>query len=92
MLAGCGSDETAGAKAQSDCVAGGMDSFDAGRSDPFWESEGREDYGDYIVATCRQMIAEGALESGAPDEAVARRIAGEVITRMVASGQIRNPG
>jgi hypothetical protein len=98
LLAGCGSDDApeaagappAGSKAEAGCVAGGLDQFDKGGGDPFWQEEGRADFRDFIVAVCRKADAKDLL-NGEPPGTELRDIAGQVMLRMVDRGQIRDP-
>jgi hypothetical protein len=98
LLAGCGSSDppkAAGAppaesKAEADCVAGGMNQFDKGGGDPFWQKEGRADFRDFIVATCGKADAKDLLNGDEPGVEL-QRIAGEVMMRMIERGQIRDP-
>jgi hypothetical protein len=73
-----------------ECVAGGMNQFDEGGGDPFWQKEGREDFRDFIVETCGRADEQGLLD-GEGNEPELERIAGRVILEMVQSGQIRDP-
>ena len=75
---------------QAQCVTGGMDQFDEGGGDPFWQREGREDFHDYIVEVCRRADRRGLLDGSRPGEAL-KRVAGNVILEMVDRGQIRDP-
>jgi hypothetical protein len=99
LLAGCGGedaqapsggDSASGSKQQADCVAGGLDQFDEGGGDPFWQTEGRADFKDFIVATCRKADAQGLLDGSEPGPEL-QKIAGEVLLSMVKSGQVRDP-
>jgi hypothetical protein len=77
-------------RAEAECILGGMGEFDRGESDQFWQREGREDFRDYIVGVCRGADRQGLLdESG--NEPEIQRIAGQVVLRMIRSGQIRDP-
>jgi hypothetical protein len=77
-------------QAQAECVAGGMQEFDDGNADPFWKVEGRDDFRDYIAETCRIADRRGLLD-GSVDRKEFMKVAGEVVLRMVESGQIRDP-
>jgi hypothetical protein len=77
-------------KAEGECITGGMQQFEAGGGAPFWQTEGRADFRDFIVATCRRADAKGLLEGAEPGPEF-EKIAGRVILRMVRSGQIRDP-
>jgi hypothetical protein len=77
-------------QAEAECVSGGMSSFDAGNVDPFWKREGREDFRDYLVQSCRRADARGVLD-GPGNLREFERIAGRVIRGMARSGQIRGP-
>jgi hypothetical protein len=99
LLAGCGGEDApapaggdgaSGSKAEAECVAGGLDQFDEGGGDPFWQREGRADFRDFIVATCRKADAKGLLNGAEPGPEL-QEIAGEVILSMVQRGQIRDP-
>ena len=98
LLAGCGSDDPpqadgappAGSKAEAECVAGGLNQFDKGGGDAFWQTEGRADFREFIVATCKEADAKGLLNGEKPGPEL-QKIAGEVILRMVERGQIRDP-
>jgi Domain of unknown function (DUF4878) len=84
----------AGANFQSqghaECVSGGMNQFDEGGGDPFWQKEGRKDFQDFIVETCRRADEQGLLdESG--NEPQIQQIAGQVLLKMVRRGQVRDP-
>jgi hypothetical protein len=74
-------------RAASECIVGGMRQFDGGG---FWRAEGREDYEDYIVATCRRADQRGLLDSPG-HEAELRKIAEQVMLEMIRRGQIRDP-
>jgi hypothetical protein len=82
--------EQAGSRAEAACVEGGIGAFDRGEVDAFWKREGRVDYRAYIVGTCRGADRRGLLDRSGSKPQIAR-IAGQVILRMVRSGQIRDP-
>jgi hypothetical protein len=80
-------------RAEGECIIGGMDEFDDGGAHAFWRREGRADFRDFLVETCRRADRQGVLTEGS-GEAVQRafnRIAGRVIAQMVERGQIREP-
>jgi hypothetical protein len=81
---------TSGSRAASECIAGGMREFDGGGGHSFWRGEGREDYEDYIVATCRRADRRGLLDSPGHEPEL-RRIAGQVMLEMIRRDQIRDP-
>lgn len=89
-IAGLINDVDYRSQAEAECVQGGMQSFAVGEADPFWKREGREDFRDYIVQTCRRAYDQGVLDEPG-NEAELQRIAGRVLLRMVRSGQVRDP-
>lgn len=89
-VAGTANDVTYSSQDEAECVSGGMSAFDEGQADPFWKREGRDDFRDYIVETCRIAVERG-LADDAGDQEAFNRIAARVILRMVRSGQIRDP-
>jgi hypothetical protein len=89
-VAGFPAGATFQSQAHAECVSGGMNQFDEGGGDPFWQKEGREDFQAFIVETCRRADEQGLLdESG--NEPEMQRIAGQVLLKMVRSGQVRDP-
>jgi hypothetical protein len=80
-------------RAEGECIIGGMREFDDGGAHAFWRREGRADFRDFLVETCRRADRQGIpVEAGG--EAVQRtfnRIAGRVIAEMVRRGQIAEP-
>jgi Putative lumazine-binding len=77
-------------RAAAQCIAGGMREFDSGGGHSFWRAEGRADYEDYIVATCRRADKRGLLDS-LGNEPELEKIAGRVLLEMIRRGQIRDP-
>jgi hypothetical protein len=89
-VAGTSSGVQFSSQAHAECVSGGMQEFDEGNADPFWKVEGRDDFRDYIAETCRIADRRGLLvEDGNREEFM--KVAGQVVLRMVESGQIRDP-
>jgi hypothetical protein len=72
------------------CIVGGMREFDGGGGHSFWRAEGRADYRDYIVATCRRADQRGLLDSPGQEPEL-QKIAGQVMLQMIRRGQIRDP-
>jgi hypothetical protein len=86
-----GQAETSGdSRAAAACIDGGMREFDSGGGHAFWRKEGREDYGDYIAATCRRADREGLLDRSGSEPQL-QKIAGEVLLEMIERGQVRDP-
>jgi Putative lumazine-binding len=89
-VAGFPAGATFQSQAHAECVAGGMNQFDEGGGDPFWQKEGRKDFQEFIVETCARADAQGLLD-GSGNEPELQRIAGRVLLGMVRSGQVRDP-
>lgn len=79
--------------AEGECIIGGMEEFDDGGGHAFWRREGRADFRDFIVETCRRADRQGVLTEagGEAEQRAIKRIAGTVIAEMVERGQIRVP-
>jgi hypothetical protein len=77
-------------QAHAECVFGGLIQFDEGGGDPFWQKEGREDFQDFIVETCRRADEQGFLDESGNKPQI-QRIAGQVLLKMVRRGQVRDP-
>jgi hypothetical protein len=89
-VAGFPAGPTFRSQAHAECVSGGMNQFDEGGGDPFWQKEGRKDFQYFIAETCGRADEHGLLdESG--NEPEMQRIAGQVLLKMVRSGQVRDP-
>lgn len=80
-------------RAEGECIIGGMDEFDDGGAHAFWRREGRADFRDFIVETCRRADREGILTEGGgeAEQRAFNRIAGRVVAQMIERGQIREP-
>jgi hypothetical protein len=80
-------------RAEGECIIGGMEEFDDGGGHAFWRREGRADFRDFIVETCRRADRRGVLteDGGEAEQRAIKRIAGTVIAEMVERGQIRVP-
>jgi hypothetical protein len=78
-------DQVSRFNAEGNCITSGMQEFDG--ADRFWRREGRGDFKDLVVATCRQAAAKGLLDDAAAIERIARR----VMRRMARRGQIPDP-
>jgi hypothetical protein len=80
-------------RAEGECIIGGMNEFDDGGGHAFWRREGRADFRDFIVETCRRADRQGLLveDGGEAEQRKISRIAGRVIAVMVERGQIRDP-
>jgi len=89
-VAGFPAGATFDSQAHAECVSGGLNQFDEGGGDPYWQKEGREDFQDFIVETCRRADQEGLLDETGNEPRI-QRIAGRVLLRMVRSGQVRDP-
>jgi hypothetical protein len=78
-------------RAEGECIIGGMDEFDDGGGHAFWRREGRADFRDFIVETCRRADRQGILteDGGEAEQRAFNRIAGRVIVEMAERGQIR---
>jgi hypothetical protein len=80
-------------RAEGECIVGGMQEFDDGGGQAFWHREGRADFRDFMVQTCRRADRQGVLARGS-GEAIQRgvsQIARRVIAQMIERGQIREP-
>jgi hypothetical protein len=75
------------ASEQRTCMAGGLDQFDNGTVNRFWQREGRRDFHEYMRRTCR-LVASKDITDRSKAEAAAR----EVLAEMIREGTVRNPG
>jgi hypothetical protein len=80
-------------RAEGECIIGGMDAFNDGGAHAFWRREGRADFRDFLVETCRRAERQGIPTDvgGEAEQRAFNRIAGDVIAEMVERGQIRDP-
>jgi hypothetical protein len=75
------------ASEQRTCVAGGLDQFDNGTVNRFWQREGRADFHEYMRRTCRLVVSKDITDRSKV-EAAAR----EVLAEMIREGTVRSPG
>jgi hypothetical protein len=80
-------------RAEGECIIAGMHEFESGDVHAFWLREGRADFRDFLVETCRRADRQGVLREDSPEAArrAFNRNAGRVVAQMVERGQIREP-
>jgi hypothetical protein len=78
------------------CFAAGVQAYEDGQADPFWEKESRKDFVAYLAETCRRaverkIVRERSGELTPEQRAKFQEVAGEVLREMIAKGQVREP-
>jgi hypothetical protein len=74
------------------CIVTGIQTFERGEADPFWQREGRADFVEFIRRACKDLSRAGVPQSAdAAEDPRARRIFAAVLRDLVREGRIERP-